>query len=180
MQNAQFKTALVITKRQEKALENAKANKFSSILRLARVLSHIKGDKKSVSQKMLEEYGLQFIDRRRRADAGKLLSIIQNDFAKFWQLYRSGRFTSVPSLLNEYRKLNKPAKGETSQGETSEGDSTPELSEALPENMTATEIAGYVASMCEKYDVPVADVFRSLLGEKTMIKMAMLPTKKAA
>ena len=179
MQNAQFKTALVITKRQEKALENAKANKFSSILRLARVLDHIKGDKKSVSQKMLEEYGLQFIDRRRRADAKKFLELLQSD-RQVWELYKSGRFSSVPSLLNEYRKLNKPTKDETAQGETSEGDSNPELSEALPETMTATEIAGYVAAMCEKYDVPVAEVFRPLLGEKTMLKMAMLPTKKAA
>ena len=180
MQNAQFKNALVITKRQEKALENAKANKFSSILRLARILAHIKGDKKSVSQKMLVEYGLQFIDRRRRSDAGKLLSIIQNDFTGFWELYRSGRFSSVHGFLNEYRKLNKPAKGETSQGEKSEGDSTPELSEALPEGMTAIEMSAFVASWCEKNDVPVADVFRPLLGEKTMLKMAMRPTKKAA
>ncbi|MEK9917833.1 MAG: hypothetical protein VW496_00430 [Pelagibacteraceae bacterium] len=172
MKNTQFKNALVITKRQEKALENAKANNFSSILRLARVLDHIKGDKKSVSQKMLEEYGLQFIDRRRRADAKKFLELLQSD-RQVWGLYRSGRFSSVPSLLNEYRKLNKPAKGETSQGETSEGDSTPELSEALPETMNAKEIAAYVAVICEKYEIKPADVFRELLGKKELVKLTL-------
>ena len=179
MNNTQFNNALVITKRQEKALQSAKANKFSSILRLARILDHIKGDKKSISKKMLIEYALQFIDRRRRADALKLLSIIQNDFARFWELYRSGRFTSVHGFLNEYRKLNKPAKGETSKGETSKGDSNPELPEVF-EGMTAVEMSAFVAAWCEKKNVPVADVFRPILTNKTMLKMAMHPTKKAA
>ena len=179
MNNTQFNNALVITKRQEKALQSAKANKFSSILRLARVLAHIKGDKKSISKKMLIKYALQFIDRRRRADALKLLSIIQNDFARFWELYRSGRFTSVHGFLNEYRKLNKPAKGETSKGETSKGDSNPELPEVF-EGMTAVEMSAFVAAWCEKKNVPVADVFRPILTNKTMLKMAMHPTKKAA
>jgi len=179
MNNTQFNNALSITKRQEKALQSAKANKFSSILRLARVLAHIKGDKKSISKKMLIEYALQFIDRRRRADALKLLSIIQNDFARFWELYRSGRFTSVHGFLNEYRKLNKPAKGETSKGETSKGDSNPELPEVF-EGMTAVEMSAFVAAWCEKKNVPVADVFRPILTNKTMLKMAMHPTKKAA
>ena len=178
MNNTQFDNALVITKRQERALANTKANKFASILRLARVLDYIKGDKKSVSQKMLEEYGLQFIDRRRRADAKKFLELLQSD-RQVWELYKSGRFNSVPSLLNEYRKLNKPAKGETSKGETSKGDSNPELPEVF-EGMTAVEMSAFVAAWCEKKNIPVADVFRPLLGEKTMIKMAMRPTKKAA
>jgi hypothetical protein len=189
MNNAQINKALPIIRRQEKALaqsiENAKANTKTSLFRFGRVVMAITGGKSLTATKK-KKHGLSGIDRRRISDAKKffLLCTSKDTPAEFFDMLHSRNHKSGIGILRKFeekqREEKKKSKGDTSKGDTSKGDSTPELSEALPEGMTAIEMSAFVAAWCEKNDVPVADVFRPLLGEKTMLKMAMVPTKKAA
>lgn len=162
--------------RQEKAALNVKANGLANFFRLGRIQFAIMGDKKSFTKAMKEKHGLDFIPRQRLGDARKFFTLVTSKNPEMMELVHSRRFKSALALLkhfDEVTKKNKTAKGEKSQGETSEGESTPELSEALPENMNAKEIAAYVAVICEKYEIKPADVFRELLGQKELVKLTL-------